>query len=55
MIHYRNEFITNKASDKNCNEGLCLYMLKIYNYMAIGLLITGIMAVATLNLETLVQ
>jgi FtsH-binding integral membrane protein len=55
MIDYRNEFITNKASDKNFNEGLRLYMLKIYNYMAIGLLITGIMAFATLNFEPLVQ
>ena len=55
MIDYRNEFITNKASDKNFNEGLRLYMLKIYNYMAIGLLITGGMAFATLNFEPLVQ
>ena len=55
MIDYRNEFITNKASDKNFNEGLRLYMLKIYNYMAIGLLITGVMAFATLNFEPLVQ
>ena len=55
MINYRNEFITNKASDKNFNEGLRLYMLNIYNYMAIGLLITGIMAFATLNFEPLVQ
>lgn len=55
MIDYRNEFITNKAGDKNFNEGLRLYMLKIYNYMAIGLLITGSMAFATLNFEPLVQ
>ena len=32
------------------DEGLRAYMLKVYNYMATGILLTGIVALITLSL-----
>ena len=32
------------------DEGLRAYMLKVYNYMATGILLTGIVALLTLSL-----
>jgi hypothetical protein len=45
------------AAKKNTgfDEGLRSYMLKIYNFMAMGLLITGVMAFATLNFPPLLN
>ena len=42
-------------SQKGFDEGLRSYMLKIYNYMAMALLLTGIMAYGTLNFPPLMN
>ena len=46
MIDYTKSFVKDKGS---FDEGLRNYMLKIYNFMAIGLLVTGVFAFSTLN------
>lgn len=50
MINYTSAFTQSK---KVYDEGLRTYMLKIYNYMALALLLTGVAAVATLHLDPL--
>lgn len=46
MIDYTKAFATKDR--KGFDEGLRSYMLKIYNYMAMALLLTGVMAFGTL-------
>lgn len=46
MIDYTKSFAADK---QGFDEGLRNYMLKIYNFMAMGLVITGVFAFATLN------
>lgn len=53
MIDYTNQFAG--AQRKSFDEGLRNYMLKIYNYMSLGILLTGVMAWGTLNLSPLTQ
>jgi uncharacterized protein len=50
MIDYTKSFVKDKGS---FDEGLRNYMLKIYNFMAIGLLVTGVLAFSTLNFPPL--
>lgn len=50
MIDYTKSFAQDKQS---FDEGLRNYMLKIYNFMAMGLLVTGSFAFATLNFPPL--
>ena len=50
MIDYTKSFATDK---QGFDEGLRSYMLKIYNFMAMGLVITGVFAFATLNFPPL--
>lgn len=50
MIDYTKSFTQEKGG---FDEGLRNYMLRIYNFMAIGLLVTGIFAFATLNFPPL--
>ncbi len=50
MANYAKSFT---ASAKGYDEGLRAYMLKIYNYMASALVITGVFAYATLSFEPL--
>jgi len=50
MIDYTKSFVKDKGS---FDEGLRNYMLKIYNFMAIGLLVTGVFAFSTLNFPPL--
>ncbi len=50
MIDYTKSFVKDKGS---FDEGLRNYMLKIYNFMAIGLLVTGVFAFLTLNFPPL--
>jgi len=50
MIDYTKSFVKDKGS---FDEGLRNYMLKIYNFMAIGLLFTGVFAFSTLNFPPL--
>jgi hypothetical protein len=50
MIDYTKSFTQEKQS---FDEGLRNYMLKIYNFMAMGLLLTGVFAFATLNFPPL--
>lgn len=50
MIDYTKSFVKDKGS---IDEGLRNYMLKIYNFMAIGLLVTGVFAFSTLNFPPL--
>lgn len=45
MMDYTKAFT---ATQKGFDEGLRTYMLKIYNYMALALLLTGVAAVTTL-------
>jgi FtsH-binding integral membrane protein len=48
MIDYTKSFAT---TQKSYDEGLRAYMLKIYNYMTIALIFTGIAAFATVSFE----
>ena len=50
MIDYTKAFVEEK---RGFDEGLRNYMLKIYNFMAMGLLMTGSFAFATLNFPPL--
>lgn len=50
MIDYTRTFTDTK---KGYDEGLRSYMLKIYNYMALALLITGVAAIATVTIPFL--
>ena len=50
MIDYTKSFVKDTGS---FDEGLRNYMLKIYNFMAIGLLVTGVFAFSTLNFPPL--
>lgn len=50
MIDYTKSFVKDKGS---FDAGLRNYMLKIYNFMAIGLLVTGVFAFSTLNFPPL--
>jgi len=50
MIDYTKSFVKDKGG---FDEGLRNYMLKIYNFMAMGLVVTGIFAFSTLNFPPL--
>lgn len=50
MIDYTKAF---SATQKSYDQGLRAYMLKVYNYMALALLLTGAAAFATLSFEPL--
>ena len=50
MIDYTKSFTQDK---KSFDDGLRSYMLRIYNFMAMGLLVTGSFAFATLNFPPL--
>ena len=50
MIDYTKSFAKDKGG---FDEGLRNYMLKIYNFMAMGLVVTGIFAFSTLNFPPL--
>lgn len=52
MIDYTKAFA---GTQKSYDEGLRAYMLKIYNYMALALVITGATAFATLNFQPLMH
>ncbi|NRB11405.1 MAG: Bax inhibitor-1/YccA family protein [Rickettsiaceae bacterium] len=52
MIDYTKSFTQER---KHYDEGLRAYMLKIYNFMAMGLALTGGVAVATLNFPPLMK
>lgn len=51
MIDYTKVYT--EKSQKGFDEGLRAYMLRIYNYMGMALLLTGVMAFATLNFAPL--
>ena len=53
MIDYTKAFAT--KDNKGFDEGLRSYMLKIYNFMAMALILTGIMAMGTLNFPPLMN
>ena len=53
MIDFTKAYVG--KSQKSFDEGLRSYMLKIYNYMAMALLLTGIMAYGTLNFPPLMN
>ena len=44
-----------RAGTMEIDQGLRTYMLKVYNYMASGLALTGIVAMATASSETMIQ
>lgn len=54
MIDYTKTYATG-AERKEFDAGLREYMLKIYNYMAIALVVTGIAAFATMSFEPLAR
>lgn len=53
MIDYTKAFTTRDA--RGFDEGLRSYMLKVYNFMSLALLITGVMAMGTLNFPPLMN
>ncbi|ACR47170.1 stabilizing membrane protein [Rickettsia peacockii str. Rustic] len=50
MIDYT-KTLTATSKNKTFDEGLRQYMLKVYNYMALALLLTGVAAVTTIAVE----
>lgn len=52
MLDYTKTF-TVSSKNKSFDEGLRKYMLKVYNYMALALLLTGVTAIATVSYEPL--
>ena len=50
MIDYT-KTLTTASKNKTFDEGLRKYMLKVYNYMALALLLTGVAAVTTISVE----
>lgn len=50
MIDYT-KTLTAVSKNKTFDEGLRKYMLKVYNYMALALLLTGVTAVTTISVE----
>ncbi len=52
MMDYTRAF---SGTQKHYDEGLRNYMLKIYNYMALALVVTGVAAFATLSFEPLTR
>jgi len=52
MIDYT-KTLTAVSKNKTFDEGLRRYMLKVYNYMALALLLTGAAAVTTISVEPL--
>ncbi|AXU06176.1 Bax inhibitor-1/YccA family protein [Rickettsia japonica] len=50
MIDYT-KTLTAASKNKTFDEGLRKYMLKVYNYMALALLLTGVAAVTTISVE----
>ncbi|MFY9590301.1 Bax inhibitor-1/YccA family protein [Rickettsia endosymbiont of Halotydeus destructor] len=52
MQDYTKTF-TVSSKNKSFDEGLRKYMLKVYNYMALALLLTGVAAIATISYEPL--
>ncbi|WP_341787099.1 Bax inhibitor-1/YccA family protein [Rickettsia endosymbiont of Cantharis rufa] len=52
MIDYT-KTLTTASKNKTFDEGLKKYMLKVYNYMALALLLTGVAAVTTISVEPL--
>ena len=54
MADYRNDMArfgtTASRADADIDQGLRAYMLRVYNYMAIALAVTGIAALATYNM-----
>ncbi|MDG1436797.1 MAG: Bax inhibitor-1/YccA family protein [Rickettsiaceae bacterium] len=53
MIDYTKTFTAKNT--RGFDEGLRSYMLKIYNFMSLALLITGVMAMGTLNFPPLMN
>ncbi|MBA2629253.1 MAG: Bax inhibitor-1/YccA family protein [Rickettsiaceae bacterium] len=53
MIDYTKSFT--EKDTKGFDEGLRSYMLKIYNYMSLALLLTGVFAFGTLNFPPLMN
>lgn len=45
--------LTATSKNKTFDEGLRKYMLKVYNYMALALLLTGVAAATTISVEPL--
>ncbi|GAA5253041.1 Bax inhibitor-1/YccA family protein [Candidatus Rickettsia kedanie] len=50
MIDYT-KTLTATSKNKTFDEGLRKYMLKVYNYMALALLLTGVAAITTISVE----
>lgn len=57
MVDQRQAFQTSgvRAQTKEFDAGLRAYMLKVYNYMASGVLLTGIVALVTSQSPTMLQ
>jgi len=55
MINYKKGLVTDGEGGRGFNEGLRIYMLKVYNYMSLALLITAISSFITLNFPPLIK
>lgn len=55
MIDYTKINTFADTSKKTFDEGLRAYMLKVYNYMALALTLTGVLAFATISFEPLTR
>ena len=50
--NYQTRVAAGTRADASIDEGLRAYMLKVYNLMALGLVITGLAAFGTIMLAT---
>ena len=50
---YQGGFASSAATAAAFDEGLRAYMLKVYNYMVVGLVLTGVVAFAVINIPAI--
>ncbi len=55
MIDYTKGYAGQKAKNTSYDEGLRQYMLKIYNYMTLALIVTAVMAYASISFPPLMS
>ena len=55
MIDYTAKILTQNGSASKVDAGLRAYMLSVYNYMAMALVVTGVSAFLTMNVDFLAR
>lgn len=55
MINYTTKTHSSESSTSKVDAGLRVYMLNVYNYMAMALVMTGVTSYATMNIDFLAR